>query len=841
MIIKLRNFRCHKEIKFEIPDSGLVLLSGVSGTGKSTLLKAILHALYGKLRKPYSFGTNACSVYLEFLGMRIFRSNQPNRLVVNDTLEDQEAQYYINKRLGMDYEQFCISSYISQKSSESILSMTQSHQFTNLKLLAFYQNENEKHHSILDSLIQESTQKLIEYRCQTQTFQTELTNIQEQMTPIEFPLSLQDNETEEHSIARYRHRMTTFNNRMNELLNEKNNMASKFQNYMYLKADLDIHLKKKEELENDNSKLKQSLDNIHIQIQELLNQDCEEQLNIRENIIEYYSTKHELDTLETKFNMLLDEEKKEKRTELLNIKKTLWVYKGSLKIKEEAESELEIYTNKLENWKEYTEIMNSYQSIKNKIDTSLHNEEDPNVCITWIKSKIASIRQEIEKKEYDRDMLQKMKQQAEFEKTLLVCPVCDVSLQFKDNILHEVEENKVVHVTQRDYETDIQEIKDTIDNLQSQIETLNQKRHELSLIEIPSIEKLDSQTIEFLTNEIKNISRFLEKNKIKEKQVREIEDNMESGLLSSVLRTLKHDIDCKKINLSTIIDKINHIRLSDYTTDISILREEYIRIKDNLNMTHNLQVTYKSKKTEYDSVCKELKMCISKLDIIYEKMSGLNGDAIKRKLTDIEIQINRVRKKQTEDEELMDRVNEYIEYKELLKQEAYWKDKFNTASLNMEEFQHIHNAHLRLRDLYSQAELLALESTISSINEHTKFFLDSFFIEYPITAKIQVAQKSKKLNQLKISSYLNYKGNEYDSVHQLSGGELDRCNLASICGVNTMLNSPILILDESLASLDADTNTEIINFLKELGQDKLILVCSHEAVRGIFDTVITLD
>ena len=69
--------------------------------------------------------------------------------------------------------------------------------------------------------------------------------------------------------------------------------------------------------------------------------------------------------------------------------------------------------------------------------------------------------------------------------------------------------------------------------------------------------------------------------------------------------------------------------------------------------------------------------------------------------------------------------------------------------------------------------------------------------------------------KLEIKTEINYKGSVYDDISQLSGGEFDRCVLASVCGVNTMLGSNILILDESLASLDSDTNTDIINFLKK--------------------------
>lgn len=53
MHLILENFRCHGKLSVEFPDSGLVLISGDSGAGKSTILNAIQFALYGSVKKPY--------------------------------------------------------------------------------------------------------------------------------------------------------------------------------------------------------------------------------------------------------------------------------------------------------------------------------------------------------------------------------------------------------------------------------------------------------------------------------------------------------------------------------------------------------------------------------------------------------------------------------------------------------------------------------------------------------------------------------------------------------------------------------------------------------------------
>ena len=51
MRIQLKNYRCHKQKIFEIPHSGLHIISGPSGKGKSTLLSAICCGLFGEKSK----------------------------------------------------------------------------------------------------------------------------------------------------------------------------------------------------------------------------------------------------------------------------------------------------------------------------------------------------------------------------------------------------------------------------------------------------------------------------------------------------------------------------------------------------------------------------------------------------------------------------------------------------------------------------------------------------------------------------------------------------------------------------------------------------------------------
>jgi len=131
MKITLKNFRCHRDAHFEIPDEGLVMLSGESGMGKTTILNAVAYAMYGNLRKPYSHGTTTCQVTLEIKGMTITRSNRPNRVVVEyqeAEYEDDAAQGLIDKVFGMNFQEFMASSYVVQSLHNSVVSMTPTEQ-----------------------------------------------------------------------------------------------------------------------------------------------------------------------------------------------------------------------------------------------------------------------------------------------------------------------------------------------------------------------------------------------------------------------------------------------------------------------------------------------------------------------------------------------------------------------------------------------------------------------------------------------------------------------------------------------------------------------------------------
>jgi ABC-type Mn2+/Zn2+ transport system ATPase subunit len=82
-----------------------------------------------------------------------------------------------------------------------------------------------------------------------------------------------------------------------------------------------------------------------------------------------------------------------------------------------------------------------------------------------------------------------------------------------------------------------------------------------------------------------------------------------------------------------------------------------------------------------------------------------------------------------------------------------------------------------------------------------------------------------------------YKGEQIE-LSSLSGGEYDRVSLAIMLAFNNLSKSNMILLDESIASLDADLTLDILDKLKDNSQNKRILVVAHQLSTGIFDQIV---
>lgn len=126
MKIELVNYKTHKALSLDLPSTGLVLLDGQSGAGKSSIMEAIAWCLTGEPKKgfyPWS-GEKQTSVTIDTGGFVIRRTKSPEKLYVNGAEYDYESgQGALESRLGLSAAQFLLSAYIRQNMQDSLLTM----------------------------------------------------------------------------------------------------------------------------------------------------------------------------------------------------------------------------------------------------------------------------------------------------------------------------------------------------------------------------------------------------------------------------------------------------------------------------------------------------------------------------------------------------------------------------------------------------------------------------------------------------------------------------------------------------------------------------------------------
>jgi DNA repair exonuclease SbcCD ATPase subunit len=141
--IRVKNFRQHKAFDINLPDLGLIQLSGKSGIGKTSILDSIEEGLYGSADDVYEWGSVSKNVSVELWikDLYIKRTRGPASLVVQspaltEPLLEEAAQLYINSTMNMNNDEFHASSYIKQGQSNSFLTLGSSDQLKFIQKLS---------------------------------------------------------------------------------------------------------------------------------------------------------------------------------------------------------------------------------------------------------------------------------------------------------------------------------------------------------------------------------------------------------------------------------------------------------------------------------------------------------------------------------------------------------------------------------------------------------------------------------------------------------------------------------------------------------------------------------
>jgi len=778
MKLHLKHFRCHVTGEFELPDEGMVLLTGASGAGKTTILNALVYVLYGQIRKPYSHGKTTCQVKLEGLAPQvcITRTSHPNRLVVvrnGKTFEDDAAQGVIDDVLKMTYPEFAASSYIMQRLDSSVLSMTPSEQVQFVETLAFSDNVHVATKRKIRDYVKEKNDtvqrltgeaRVLEKQCDDRATADEEEDIPDPQTVRDEHARLQaaideaQKGLEEHSETLIALRAAEEEHRKVEA--QRKQITIEKAQLQRLKADLAAEMSSEEieRLEADLEALKKKRDQNAAYLRATEESERLERLKAGH----VAALRERLEALGE-----IDEAEYE----------TLRQQVADAQTGQTLAREYDIQAAKKADAKERVkQLFRAIKEVENSVDI---------VDAKTGKAMLSAL----------RDL--QIARMEEIDHILYECPACEASLYMSDGELRIANPSSKKATPEGERETlsaSIERIRTWIELLEEWVPVMN--------VQLPEPVHYDVDEL------LSSSARLIEMERTRN-EVADIGTALKEGTFPTAIVVLQESVDALRLSVPhpfepEDVDALYAEKQAEVSEAWRVKSEHSSYDRELRNKDKQLRKLPKPKRVEQDSLSVEHEINEYQRQLVEHT----------RAMTQCQRQLQIVQR---------------VEELQRLKEE---RDR-TQLSLTAEEAK-LRGAH-GLEEASRQAEVLAIERTIQSINEHAQVYLSEMFGD-DIVVRLESFKRGGDKPTMNVS--VAYKGGEYAGVDELSGGERQRCNLAFILAVNDMLGSPLLLLDECINNLDAEVHADVLEILKRSCQGKLVLVVSHEAVHGVFDEVI---
>ena len=819
MRITLKNFRCYIDQTFDFGKGGIVLLSGPSGQGKSSILFGIYFALYGSGSKVTSFGKTSCSVELEFDGMKIIRSKRPNRVVVDSVYEDDVAQELINKKFG---DAFDVTGYVAQNAINSFILMSPIDKLSFLEKFAFKDVDVVNIKSRCKSHINKCHDELLSVVSQldmANNFLSEMTKPNE----VKFPLKCKDNvETREKDEKNEQIKMNNCTVLIRRSEKTKDLVAKELNDLKVLEATLHS---RKEICEEINKSL-QIIENE--EKSELNQEDSILQLKDYEKRLNNIQKKRDLYILKAQLDADLISDIEMRRLEIDDLNKELDEVNEEL-WKEYTKGELEINICDLNNCIVDLEKIESLRKENNryKVDPVKHEKH----------------KEELNDKTEQLEKLQSLHDKLKMQSEIYSCPSCMVKLCMHNEkliALNIIEQDDTHHRNITDIYQEIKTIKLNISKLHIIIpdeeHKLGQQLRNKSEIERILSTYDDISTLDGVKQDIEYLREYQSTQNGLEKKKKILISNLENEKFSPSYLTFHSHVE----KLQEKVDKLEEI-FNDNICDEKLTEEE---LRQNI-FKHNqvkeeLEELQKRKKKLLENRARSTNIMDESKKIYIDKYTDIKSQQDLEENIKIEhkklIEYEDTKKMHTEN---IKKIQEFKKYEIELQKYQEWEIKVEDLDKKEKYTRSEYSASTQLKEKILESESIAMINIIESINTHARLYLDLFFSDNPISVHLQPFKESKKSTKPQINIEIEYKGMEAD-LSMLSGGELARVILAYTLALSEMFSNPILLLDECTASLDEDTTNTVFEVIKENFQGKMVIIIAHQIVQGTFDKHIDL-
>ena len=806
--LTLTNIRCWEGThKFKF-NTNFVLLSGPSGKGKTSILESILYALYGKVTKICTEGKTKCKVVFNIktdsLKLKIERSKGPNKLVVDGKYEGTEGQKVIEGIFGTQTK-FLLSSYIRQKSRNSFLSMSPTDKLEFIESIAMSDNRS----SNLKSDIKTSIKKL---QSQLSCKQAEIKSVDEIINETECTELWSGEIVTDEEMNEYRSELD-----MNRT--EEKTSSSSIKKY-------NKSLVETMEIETMIDGYKKQLYECREEMKEISYKDVDTSKN--ESDIDLISKIESVrECVEAKNKLRETEETMASQVESIqeDITKSI-----------KDQTSVVIKYTKLEETEMNEKTLNElYTHVKEVIEIeALHSRS--------LKPRYSSIELEKMKEELDvtRSAISVLSRNIEIISNELECPSCSCKLTLKNNQLIETETR---------LENDIETMNNLLEKQKQKMTTLSRQIKEgeedvknyTKYKEI--VDKIEVIHVGYGNRSFTELKMEV-KNRIKKKKEAIRNISIAKDKIEVHEKTLQLILD-KKYNkipsLSSIYTKVKALRkaiasvncqvdddvISQYT---ELKRRVEIHDKNTSHNNYSMEVERKLHKK-----IKELNRCVKDVS---EKTSS-SVECIQKKINKYTKILENAKENIIIIHDKIENGRNYIEWKKIYNRYTTLLDKKQKISDEEKLLVKDLLNNNTLKSIVLKAESLSISTIVNTINVNVKEYLDNFFSEEPISVKINTFKEVNKNKKPQINVDIGYKSMTCDPS-TLSGGEYDRVQMAFTLAIADLVQSPIILLDESISSLDEKTSSSILKSITNNIHNKSIINVAHQVCKGSFTEIVKL-
>lgn len=836
MEISLKNFKIWKDKNLNISTKGVILLSGKSGRGKSSILDSIAFCLYDMGRNLKTYGQKDLCVSITFDNFTIKRKKNPNLLQVflkengeEKVYENDLAQQFIKNTFGDFFKEI---GYISQNSFNTFIYLNPSDKLEFIEKVIFKEENIQNIKDKCKFELKQLNNSLTSVSSNI-TYLSELLSTNPKPTPVPFPLKKIKSISEKEIVDNlYVKKKNT------EIIERKS--ASKLVDIEAKIKDNIMYNKNKEVLEfkmlgktNEITDIEKQLHNLESKVDMSKEDEIKHIISSYKTFKEYTKLNEKLADLKLKYEEIIYTENKQNEEKLHILESKL----NKTEDGEDCEYTLSEAESSVSDLKKYLTDMEKFESL-NKDKEVIIKTTEPFVKkynYSNIQDCCVGVINEIERYKLELEMKEKELKDLNLYVNVIKCPHCSGGLRIKDDKL--VKDNLKDGLTSENISSNIQKLKVEIKDISERLTDLVKIQLRVSkssekIKEIDyAIDKIQSSYEEIresvsIRDDIDYLTSYIVANKQISKEIREIKRVIEGKIESKIAMSYKYQI----AELENDINKLGKV------SEIEITEEQYLSANtlfQNLNENKNKikELLQKIDKNKFD------------LDKLKEGLNILNKNKPTEGLVWLEnkkIEIEQIRKENYEkNKKIIDKISEVEKYMFYLKEKEKY-DKF-ISDLNLmkkkESYikEDIKNLNI-LRDKIIEAETMTITNFINTLSVHVNTYLERFFKEEPVFINIQT---SKVTNTVKhgIHITIESKGNECNLEH-LSGGERDRVSLAFTLALSEMFNNKILLLDECISSLDHETSSHVINGLKDNYKNNLVIVVAHQVNEGLFDDII---